>query len=381
MKKIMLVMVSIFLLLIVLNQKEEKKEEELRGVFISYIELSEQLKGKKEEIAKKNIDQMIQNIHDLKLNTIILQVRANADAMYFSNIYPFSLHVSEREGEKTFDILEYFLKKCQEKDLSLIAWINPYRIRTTSDTSTITNQSPAYQYLNTDTIYIQNGIYWNPSKPEVEDLIIEGVKEVLSYKIDGLIFDDYFYPNEDIDQRDYETYQKSNPNITKKEYHLKIVNQLIEKIHKRCQEKGIPFGVSPDGNIENNYEKHDADVKKWIEDQSVDFLIPQIYYGFYHSTQGYVKVAEQWNDLLKSKDMPLYVALAFYKVGKEDTYAKEGAKEWLENDDIIMREILLSRNLDHYQGFVLFRYDHLFSEDMYTSKSRLELKNMKKMLK
>ena len=186
MKKIIFITVSIFLLLGIFNYSKESEKEEFRGVFISYIELSEQLKGKTEETSKANIDRMIQNILELKLNTIILQVRANADAMYFSNIFPFSQHVSEKEGKRTFDILDYFLKKAHEKGISLIAWVNPYRIRTTEDSQSITPASPAYSYLATDTVYIHNGIYWNPSKKEVERLVLEGIKELLSYPIDGL---------------------------------------------------------------------------------------------------------------------------------------------------------------------------------------------------
>lgn len=73
--------------------------------------------------------------------------------------------------------------------------------------------------------------------------------------------------------------------------------------------------------------------------------------------------------------------LAFYKVGIADKFAKNGMNEWIENDDIIMREVLLSRNLEGYQGFSLFRYDYLFNSDLYTHTTMVEMKNMKKIIK
>ena len=382
MKKIILFLLVIGIFFVLFYQKEEgKSEEELRAIFISYMELQEELKGKEEKIAKKNIETMIENIKDLDLNTIILQVRPACDAIYPSKIYPFSSYVTEEEGKVTFDILAYFLQESHEKGIKLLAWINPYRIRTTNDISSITPSSLAYSYLESDLVYISSGIYWNPSKSEVTDLIVEGVKEILEYPVDGILMDDYFYPDTEIDQKDYEIYVEEHPNTTEEEYRLGVVSNMIEKVHEECQKKNVKFGVSPDGNIENNYEKHYADVKKWMSsDKYIDFIMPQVYYGFYNSTKSYVKVIKEWDSFVKN-NIDLYIALAFYKVGKEDYYAKTGQKEWLENDNIIMREVILSRNLEHYKGFSLFRYDSLFNQKNVTPTSKMELENLKKVVK
>jgi len=77
----------------------------------------------------------------------------------------------------------------------------------------------------------------------------------------------------------------------------------------------------------------------------------------------------------------MYVALAFYKVGLVDTFAKGGKSEWEVNDNIIMKEILVSRNLKHYKGFVLFRYGYLFDEKLYSITTLMEIENMKKFIK
>lgn len=359
----------------------KKEEEETRAIFVSYIELNKYIKGNDYEISKRNIRKIIKNIKSLKCNTIILQVRSASDAIYKSNIYPLSLNIVNTEYDDYYDVLDYFIKESHKSNVKVIAWINPYRIRTTCDKTTITEKNPAYKYLDTDIVYINNGIYYNPSKQETEDLIVKGVEEVLNYDVDGILFDDYFYPDNNIDKKDYEEYIKNNEFIEEKDYRLNIVNKMIKRVYKTCKNKNIKFGISPDGNIDNNYNKNYADVKSWLKsNEYIDFIMPQIYYGFYNSTRDYIKVTKEWENLIENKDIELYIALAFYKVGMEDKYAKSGFNEWIDNDNIIMREILLSRNLKNYKGFSLFRYENIFNEEIYTKTSIKEIENLKKIL-
>lgn len=383
MKKILVIIILSIALIsnIKLDRTSIQKEEETRAIFVSYIELNKYIKGNDYEISKRNIRKIIKNIKKLKCNTIILQVRSASDAIYKSNIYPMSLNIVNTEYDDYYDVLDYFIKESHKSNVKVIAWINPYRIRTTCDKTTITEKNPAYKYLDTDIVYINNGIYYNPSKQETEDLIVKGVEEVLNYDVDGILFDDYFYPDNNIDKKDYEEYIKNNEFIEEKDYRLNIVNKMIKRVYKTCKNKNIKFGISPDGNIDNNYNKNYADVKSWLKsNEYIDFIMPQIYYGFYNSTRDYIKVTKEWENLIENKDIELYIALAFYKVGMEDKYAKSGFNEWIDNDNIIMREILLSRNLKNYKGFSLFRYENIFNEEIYTKTSIKEIENLKKIL-
>lgn len=383
MKKILVIIILSIVLIsnIKLDRTSIKKEEETRAIFVSYIELNKYIKGNDYEISKRNIRKIIKNIKSLKCNTIILQVRSASDAIYKSNIYPMSLNIVNTEYDDYYDVLDYFIKESHKSNVKIIAWINPYRIRTTCDKNTITEKNPAYKYLDTDIVYINNGIYYNPSKQETEDLIVKGVEEVLNYDVDGILFDDYFYPDNNIDKKDYEEYIKNNEFIEEKDYRLNIVNKMIKRVYKTCKNKNIKFGISPDGNIDNNYNKNYADVKSWLKsNEYIDFIMPQIYYGFYNSTRDYIKVTKEWENLIENKEIELYIALAFYKVGMEDKYAKSGFNEWIDNDNIIMREILLSRNLKNYKGFSLFRYENIFNEEIYTKTSIKEIENLKKIL-
>lgn len=384
MKKIIVLLITLGIFFSNIDFSEAKKTttEETRAIFVSYMELNKYVKNENQEISKKNINKIISNIKKMNFNTIILQVRSASDAIYKSKLFPTSAYIASKEGEDYYDVLDYFLRQSHKNNIKLFAWINPYRIRTTEDVESITDKNPAYKYLETDTVYINNGIYYNPSKEEVQALIVKGVKEVLNYKVDAILFDDYFYPADEVDEKDYQDYLSEHEYIDSKSYRLNQVNKMIEKVHLECKKKKIPFGVSPDGNIDNNYNKNYADVKLWMKSNKyIDFIMPQVYYGFYNSSRAYIDVTEEWESLLINKKIDLYIALAFYKVGTEDKYAKDGMYEWLNNNDIIMREIILSRNLKNYKGFALFRYDNIFDVSNYTSNSLKEIENMKKILK
>lgn len=359
MKKILIILLLVFL---IINTGFTNKKEEIRGVFISYIEEKEYLTNDQER-SKINIKEIINNIKKSNYNLIILQVRSNCDSIYKSNIFKEKL---DGLSNDYFDVLDYFIQESHKKGIKVYAWINPYRIRTTIDTSSITELSPAYKYLNTDYIYINNGIYFNPSKKEVEDLIVEGVKEIIdNYEVDGILFDDYFYPGDDVDIKDYNEYIENNDYVDPKTYHLNIINRMVKRVHTICKNKNVLFGISPDGNINNNYDYLYADIYKWLDSSDyVDYIMPQIYYGFFNESKPFYNIVHEWNNYIKNKDIKLIIALAMYKSGNYDKYAKSGEYEWINSKDILKKEVLISRNLKQYNGFSIFRYDNLYGNNI-----------------
>ena len=347
----------------VLKQEEEK---ETRGVFISYIEYMKYFEGKEKEEIKQEIDKMIEKVKEFQFNTIYLQVRPFSDSIYESKIYPFSHTISGEQGKEIgLDLLDYFLQKAHQENIKVHAWINPYRISNYTDTSFLSDKNPAKRWLNTNKVKIieGKGIYYNPAEQEVIDLIMNGVEEIVeNYEVDGILLDDYFYPDDTID---LENYQEVENTISIKDFRLSKVNELVSGIYQVIKKKNpdILFGISPDGNIENNYNTHYADVKTWLkEDGYIDYIMPQLYYGFFHGTKPYIETLNKWKEInVKGKN--LLVALALYKAGEVDNYAKSGKNEWMENDDIIQKQILVSRNIPNYDGYALFRYDYLVKED------------------
>ena len=229
-------------------REEQKKVEEKRAVFISYIELANYLNGKNETVIKNTIDDMLDNIKDFGLNMVILQVRSFSDAIYPSSIFPSSKTVVSKEGDPLpFDLLEYFITESHRRDLSLHAWINPYRIRSNNDTSTIHDSNPAFLLLGTRAvIQTENGIYYNPSVRETEELILEGVSEILdNYDVDGIHYDDYFYPEGIEDEEEYLLAKASNENLTLEEFRLEKTSSLIKKTYQKVKkkDKNLLFGI------------------------------------------------------------------------------------------------------------------------------------------
>ena len=381
----LLVVIYIFIPKDTLKKEDKSKiEEEKRAVFISYIELGNNLRGKSSEEMKRTINDMLDNAKNFGFNMIILQVRSFSDAIYKSSIYPSSRSVVNTEGDDLpFDILDYFVKKAHNKNLELHAWINPYRISNDTDISVISKDNPAYSMLNSTNIEVtDNGIYYNPASNKVETLILEGIEEIIkNYDVDGIHFDDYFYPkSDDIDKREYEKSLKDN-NLTLQQFRLNTISSLIKKTYKliKSYDKSILFGISPDGNIDNNYNSNYVDTRLFCTEKGyLDYIMPQVYYGFFNSTKPFEDTVKSWNNLI-TNNIELIPALAFYKTGNVDDYAKDGSNEWIEYNNIIAREVMLSRELSNYSGFAIFRYDSLFGNNL-TETSFLERENLKNIL-
>lgn len=391
MKKILIIILVLFIgmyMFYYMNKKEDNNIinnfEEDRYVFISYIDYS-YLKGKDENILKEEINKMVLNIKENNFNGIILQVRAFSDAIYYSKIFSPSLHIVNNEDDKlNLDLLDYFIKKSHENNIKLIAWINPYRIRSNNDISSISDNNIVNKYLNTSSVEIKNGIYFNPAKDEVLDLIIKGVLEIVkNYDVDGILYDDYFYPSKTCDLKDYELYKTQGGTNSLEDFRRDNINKLIRKTYENIKEvnSDVLFGISPSGNMNNNYNAEYLDINYLIENKIVDFIMPQIYYGFDNTNLPFVNTVNSWSNLVKDTNIKFYVALALYKSGLEDKYAKTGINEWINNNDIISKQIIVSRNTYNYEGFSIFRYDYLFNSKKDNKQLLDEVFYVKKLLK
>lgn len=391
MKKILIIILVLFIgmyMFYYMNKKEDNNIinnfEEDRYVFISYIDYS-YLKGKDENILKEEINKMVLNIKENNFNGIILQVRAFSDAIYYSKIFSPSLYIVNNENDKLkLDMLDYFIKLSHENNIKLIAWINPYRIRSNNDISSISGNNIVNKYLNTSSVEVKNGIYFNPAKDEVLDLIIKGVLEIVkNYDVDGILYDDYFYPSKTCDLNDYKLYKLNGGLKSLEDFRRDNINKLIRKTYEKIKEvnSDVLFGISPSGNMNNNYNAEYLDINYLIENKIVDFIMPQIYYGFDNSNLPFVNTVNSWSNLVKDTNIKFYVALALYKAGLEDKYAKTGINEWINNNDIISKQIIVSRNTYNYEGFSIFRYDYLFNSKKDNKQLLDEVFYVKKLLK
>ena len=358
------------------------KQTEMKALFVSYLELNTYIKNQEKEKSQKNIETIVKNTKKNNFNTIILQVRSFDDAIYKTEQFPTSKSIV-LEDNTSYDVLNYFIKECKNKKIDLYIWINPFRI--TRENENLIEDTYAYKMKDTRVVQkVNNAYYYNPSRDETSTHIIEGIKELIkNYQFKGILFDDYFYPNNNIDSEEYQEYLNKNKEISESEYHLQTINNIIKKVYKsiKKENKSIEFGISPDGNIDNNYDKNYADVKTWCSKNGyIDFIMPQLYYGFFNTTRPYIDTMNNWNDLIINKNIKLYYALAFYKNGQEDNYAKDGKEEWVTNSDIIKKQVILARNTTNYKGFALFRYDSIFNKENYTQNTIKEFNNLKSII-
>lgn len=379
-KRLSIVTMILLMLYIMIPTVEEGKQErtiqkEIRGVFISYIELQTYIKNKTYNESINNIENIVKNLKQNNFNTIYLQVRSHMDSIYDSDLFPVSKNIILKNNE-SYDVLEKFIEISKKENISIYAWVNPYRIGNNY------NKESKYYSMVKDDIKNVNGVYYlNPASNNTTNLIVDGIKEIVKkYEVKGILFDDYFYPSKDID---IEEYNSENKSITIEEYRLNNINKMVKKVNKEIKNinKNIEFGISPDANIDNDYNKEYADVKRWGEESEyVDFLMPQIYYGFENETKPFEVVLEEWKNIVKNKNIKLLVALAFYKTGKIDNYAKKGENEWINNNDIIKREVLMIREKQNINGFSMFRYDNMFNENIMTDNSKKEIQNLKEIM-
>ena len=388
MNKKILIIISIisFLLLdttVVYTKKE--KNEELRIVYISYLEYLNNFYGNSKSINQTKIHKMIDNIKELKFNCIMLHVSPFSDAIYNSKYFPYSYTLTGEEGKNPgFDFLEYFIKIAHQKDIQIHAWINPYRIRQDQNIEKINHKNPAYELIDTSHIMSdKSGIYYNPASEISKSLIIKQVKEIINnYSIDGIHFDDYFYVQDSIDKKEYDNYIKNGGDLSLKEFRLYHTNDLIKRVYKVIKDidDNIIFSIAPDGNINNNYLYHYADVKTWLKSREyVDMIMPQIYYGFENQYKPFEKTLSEWQSLTVNKNIKIVPVLAFYKTGNIDNQAGRGKNEWISNNDIIKRQIEYIRE-EKINGIALFRYDFLFYTKYLNDVSIIELDNVKKIV-
>ncbi len=343
---------------------------ETRAVWISYLEYQSVLQGKTEKQFRSNIKAMFANLANDGFNTVFVHVRSHSDAMYDSDIFPWSVYCAGTEGKNPgFDPLEIMVSEAHSAGLKIEAWINPYRVKGNSNTEKIAKSSPAYKWLGTGKVVVlDNGIFYNPADEEVIELIVSGVEEIVrNYDVDGIHFDDYFYPTtaESFDKTYYNDYKAGGGKLSLDAWRRQNVNTLIKNVYSAIKaiDSSCRFGISPGGNTDRNYSSLYCDVYTWVTSKGyVDYICPQLYYGFNNRDCPYLDVLSEFNDMITRSEIELIIGLAAYKAGAEDTYAGEnGKKEWINNNDILARQIIAARNESRYSGFAMYRYDSLYN--------------------
>lgn len=397
MKRIAAVLISVIILLCGCGTQPQDKPEstdaessgktdiqrEMAGVWITYNEIKNMALD--EGGFSKAFDEAAKKCRDLGITDIFLHTRAFCDSIYPSRIFPQAEYFGGADALKTaVDI-------CHGYGMKIHAWINPYRVSTASaDINTLPDASPAKKFLtdddpsnDNDVCFTENGIFLNPSGVHAKLLVLSGIREILdNYDVDGIHFDDYFYPtvSADFDKTSYENYtRETSLPLTLEDWRRQNVNALLNACYCAVKQKGkdILFGVSPAADIDRCYNTLFADIEGWIGGGYIDYIMPQLYFGFEYPVTRFCfdNLLEVWLDKVRNKNVAIYCGLANYKIGTDKSPDNE---EWNKYDDIIARQISLLRS-KNVNGFVLFSYSSVFDESELNTrqlnKIKGELKN------
>lgn len=366
-------------------------DDELRAVWVNYNELSmKSLGGGTEEDFKNKAEEMCRNIRAWGMNTVILHVRPFCDAFYPSEHFPWSTYLSGTQGQAVgYDPVGIFLSCAKAQNLSVQAWINPYRVLLSAEWADLSANNPAKQWYEAgkleNLLLTDSGIYLNPASLEAQTLILNGVRELLQkYSFDAVHMDDYFYPTTDpsVDAPSYEAYLAAGGRLTQEDWRRENVSMFVSALYTaiKAQNPQTQLVISPGGDIRKNHDNLYADVERWAREPGfLDVLIPQLYYGFENGTKPFAQTAAEWANLRFAENVTLCFGLAAYKCGKEDVHAGTGSLEWTQQSDILARQLELCRTLPHYGGFALYTYSSIYMADS-DENMKKEWKNFRNVL-
>ncbi len=378
------------------NTGEEAADEipeqkpSLQGVWLSYTEIGDLVQGNSAEQYREKITEMMEKFSVTGINTVFYHGRAFCDSLYYSDIFPASKNLSqEAVSGLSYDPLEELLNISKQYGIRVHLWLNPYRVSYNSDLKKIPDNSPAkklYEQNRATLIICDMGIFLNPACSEARSLVLAGIREALDkYELDGVHFDDYFYPSaEELgDGEMYKQYKKQGGRLTLAQWRRENVNSLVSSVYAlvKSYSQAMIFSISPAADIEKCTDVFYADVRKWATAEGyVDYLIPQIYFGFENSTAPFNDVVREWERLASGGCVRLACGLGAYKCGSKDENAGRGASEWIENRDILARQYEALQKSGSWQGFVLFSYSYCYGDNV-NENSNMEIKNLENMIK
>jgi len=342
------------------------------------------------EEQKREFLGLLDTFQKFKLNVVILQVRAASDAFYKSKTEPWSHFLTGKQGRAPkpfYDPLAWAIEMCHQRGMELHAWFNPFRVRNLGfyqlDPNSFATKHPQY-VKEFDKKY-----FLDPGYPEVIKHVVAVIAEVArNYPIDAVILDDYFYPypvsgKKFGDEKSFARYGK--PFYPKRlgEWRRENINRFISSLHDTLQNINpkIKFGISPFGIWRNklvdpagssgrkglsSYDDLYADVRKWLMNGWIDYVMPQLYWEKGNHFGDFTSLVQWWNE--NSFGKPLYIGQALYK----STSGKNG---WIRQDELT-DQINFLRTRENVRGFAFYSASNL--KDLSPFQARALLDNQLK---
>lgn len=338
--------------------------------------------GQRIEQQTRALQQIVADAVAVGLNTLVLQVKPCADALYRSTLLPWSPVLTGRHGaDPGYDPLRTLLDLAHAAGLHVHAWLNPYRV-STAVTGAVREQLSQVPPGSPPSVFVSHpqwirragGRYvLDPGEPGVSGWIAAIAAELAAgYDLDGLQFDDYFYTDTMEDPLDdAATYARHGSGFADKaDWRRANTRRLVESVHRavKAMRPQMAFGVSPAGVWRNlrddprgsdtragapNYDVAHADTRQWVQQGLVDYIVPQIYWPFALPAARYDVVLRWWADTVRGTGVALYAGMALHKVGmalpaEPDWAVEEGVPEFA-------RQLELNEALPEVAGCLLFR--------------------------
>lgn len=287
-------------------------KREFRGAWLQTV-YQDGFKKRTTEQNKAYLREQLDRLHLAGINAVLFQVRPSADAFYKSDIEPWSRFLTDagKAPAPFWDPLEFMVEECHARGMELHAWINPYRVTTSS--KDVLPKGHLYHKHPERFIRFDNKIYFDPGRPENREHIAKVVTDIVRrYDIDGIHFDDYFYPYPVKGRKfnDDASFRKYGKGMKLADWRRRNVDLLIEELHAAIPavKPWVRFGISPFGIWRNkasdsrgsetrglqNYDDLYADVVMWAEKGWIDYLIPQLYWTLENKIASSEILADWW---------------------------------------------------------------------------------------
>jgi uncharacterized lipoprotein YddW (UPF0748 family) len=343
-------------------------------------------------VFKTELLSVLDNMEYFNLNVIVFHVRIMNDALYDTRLNPKSSYISGANFEK-WDYLKWFIGECHRRGIEFHAWLNPYRITnkitTMSGVTGMYAKYPLNPASKAQNVLITNkGAILNPGEPAVRDFVVRTCMEVIQkYDVDAIHFDDYFYAEMpgDADKTTYEKYKVNSSTTNLNDWRREQVDLFIEDLSKtirqynRQNNRQVQLGIAPTGIWKNGNgvveydaagtaittgsntagQEHYAsylfcNTKKWVDEEWIDYIVPQTYWSFELPAAPYADVVDWWAKVVKYKDVNLYTGMGLYR-----RYDGDSGRSWETNPLEASNQVLYNTKFEEIQGTVIFNYRYL----------------------
>ena len=359
-----------------------ERTKEIRGVWVSTVANIDLNQWVDDQQYKNEIISILNRAQSLNMNTIFFQIRSMNDAMYPSELAPYSRFIKGAQGEGLdWDILRFTIDEAHKRGLELHAWLNPYRIanmpaETTHAEMLATLHADNFAKKNPHLVLKQTNapsggtatFILDPGRPEVRQYLSDVIEEVLTNypDVDGIHFDDYFYVTTTEDAQTFINYNPTNIS-TLADWRRNNVDMMIKNVHKIVKDfnitngKKVKFGVSPGGIWANksthpdgsnstgwqSYSSLYADTRKWVKEEWLDYILPQLYWDFGATSSAFEVLVDWWVDVVSDVNVDLLVGLGFYRYTDNTPWT---------NEDIFVEQLRYISQYAEVAGHVTFSF-------------------------